>query len=234
MPVVICTSKTKAETLDLRGRLGNRHPFIVENGGAAFVPEGYFGRPIAAAKDGGFQRMEFGRPYRDLVFALRVAVHRSGCHVRAFHAMTVEEVASHCGLSLREATHAKQRDYDEPFQVLEPEREQRLLAALKSLGMRWTQGDKWRHITGNNDKAAALGAILTLFRRNRGPILTIGLGDSPNDANFLRMMDVPCVIRSRHVPAMTGLVPGARFTTQSGAAGWNAAVLGLPWDEWFA
>jgi mannosyl-3-phosphoglycerate phosphatase len=37
VPWVIVTSKTRAEVEVLQKRLGNEHPFFVENGGAAFV-----------------------------------------------------------------------------------------------------------------------------------------------------------------------------------------------------
>ena len=42
VPVVFASSKTRAEMLALRKELGNEHPFIVENGAAVLIPEGYF------------------------------------------------------------------------------------------------------------------------------------------------------------------------------------------------
>jgi predicted mannosyl-3-phosphoglycerate phosphatase (HAD superfamily) len=42
IPIVINTSKTRAETEILSRRLKLNHPFIVENGGAVFIPEGCF------------------------------------------------------------------------------------------------------------------------------------------------------------------------------------------------
>src|SRR4030042_1090542 len=40
IPLIICTSKTRAEVEEIRAALGNTDPFVVENGGAVFVPEG--------------------------------------------------------------------------------------------------------------------------------------------------------------------------------------------------
>jgi mannosyl-3-phosphoglycerate phosphatase len=40
IPLVLCTSKTRAEVEAVRHQLGNRDPFIVENGGALYVPDG--------------------------------------------------------------------------------------------------------------------------------------------------------------------------------------------------
>ena len=42
VPLVICSSKTRREIESYRIRLGNHDPFIAENGGAVYVPEGYF------------------------------------------------------------------------------------------------------------------------------------------------------------------------------------------------
>jgi len=42
VPLVLCTSKTRAEVEPLREALDNDSPFIVENGGAIMIPDGYF------------------------------------------------------------------------------------------------------------------------------------------------------------------------------------------------
>ncbi len=42
IPLVLCSSKTRAEIEVYRKRLNNKHPFISENGGGIFIPEGYF------------------------------------------------------------------------------------------------------------------------------------------------------------------------------------------------
>ena len=42
VPVICATSKTFAELLELRQALNNRHPFIVENGAAVYIPKDYF------------------------------------------------------------------------------------------------------------------------------------------------------------------------------------------------
>ena len=46
IPVVLVSSKTRAEVEPIRFALNNNHPFIVENGGALFVPKGLFAFPL--------------------------------------------------------------------------------------------------------------------------------------------------------------------------------------------
>ena len=84
IPVVICSSKTRAEIAVWRRRLGNTHPFIVENGGAVYIPTGYFSSPIPSSSDsGGFSVIEFGTPYARLREALG-SLREAGFDIRGF------------------------------------------------------------------------------------------------------------------------------------------------------
>jgi mannosyl-3-phosphoglycerate phosphatase len=74
IPLVLCTSKTRAEVEFFRLWLNNQHPFIVENGGALYIPEAYFPMSIdAAVHRDGYAVIEFGAPYGELVRGLRAA-----------------------------------------------------------------------------------------------------------------------------------------------------------------
>ena len=42
VPLILSSSKTRAELELYRKKMRNRHPFIVENGGAIFIPKNYF------------------------------------------------------------------------------------------------------------------------------------------------------------------------------------------------
>src|SRR4030067_2555538 len=64
VPLIICTSKTRAEVEEIRASLGNPEPFVVENGGGVFVPEGYFSIALEAARtDSGYLIVEMGASY---------------------------------------------------------------------------------------------------------------------------------------------------------------------------
>jgi len=226
IPWLLVTSKTRAEVELWRRRLGNTHPFIVENGGAAFIPSGYFPRAAtgAIARDG-YEVIEWGKPYPELVASLEAAARASGCQVRAFHDMTVEEIAAATNLPLEQAALAKQREYDEPFHIVDEERGGALLAALEAQGLRWTRGGRFHHVDGNNDKASATAALRERFERVYGPVVTIGLGDGLNDVPLLNAVDIPVVIRSPAADAVKLRVAHALVTEGAGPAGWNQAVM---------
>lgn len=209
VPWMLVTSKTRAEVEVLRRAMGNVHPFIVENGGAAIFPGG--------------RVLEWGAGYGELVESLRRASEASGCRVRGFHEMTVTEVAERCGLSMEQAALAKQREYDEPFVVMDADRAAALEAAILAEGRRVTRGGRFWHVLGDCDKAAAVRAVADTF----GPATTVGLGDSLNDAGFLNVVDRAILIRSAHSAALARAVPRGVLTELTGPAGWNSAVLRL-------
>lgn len=228
IPWVMVTSKTRAETEFWRGETANHHPFIVENGGAAYVPAGYFPFAIeGSVPRTGCHVLEWGTPYPRLADALDRAAHAACCRVRGFHHMTTDEVADLCGMAPAQAALARQREYDEPFLVLDPDREAALDAAIVAQGLRVTRGGRFRHILGANDKARAVEAVTALFGRQFGAVRTIGLGDAPNDAQFLSIVDSAVLIRSERVDELRALVPLGRVTRHPGPAGWSEAVVSL-------
>lgn len=218
VPLILCTSKTAAETAEWRRQMGILHPYIVENGGALVIPAGILG----SVPEG--QVLVHGIPYDRLVRSLRAASVESGCRVEGFADWTVERIAEECGMPLERAVLAKQREYDEPFVVLDKAREGDLLAAIRSHGLRTTRGGRFLHILGDNDKATVLQRLLALYRAEFGVIETIGLGDGLNDAEFLSLMDHPVLIRSPRLEQLQAAVPRGRATVQTGPAGWNEAI----------
>lgn len=227
IPVVFVTSKTRGEVEYWRGAIANQHPFIVENGGAAYIPAGYFPGPAPGAKRGDYHVVEWGTPHSQLVADLREAALSTRCPITAFHELTVEEVADLCELPFEQALLASKREYDEPFLVLDEERVPALLAAIESLGRRWTRGGRFWHILGANDKEVAVRALTTLFEQNYGDVTTTGFGDGLNDVDFLRSTARPVIVRSAQAEAVSAQVPDAMVTASAGPEGWSEAVFSL-------
>ena len=223
IPWIMVTSKTRAETEYWRRLVGNEHPFVVENGAAAFIPAGYFPGPAP-------QALEWAIPYADIVTGLDAAAHEVGCRIFGFHQMSVEEVAAACDLPLEQAVLAKKREYDEPFRVLDAGREEALVAALEKRGLRTSQGGRFWHASGPSDKARAVLALQALYEASGRPVTTIGLGDAMNDLPFLKVVDIPVVVRSAQSMRLAAELPRAMLSERPGPEGWNEAVLELTGD----
>lgn len=233
VPLVLCTSKTRAETERWRVALGNTHPFVVENGGAACVPEGYFpAGPDFDGREAGYGVMAFGRPYAELRLALEAIRAATGLPLRGFGDMTVGEIADRCGFALKDAALAAERDWDEPFVGADAADLSRVAREAEALGLSVVSGGRFHHLVGGSDKGRAVRALRDLYAASLGPVRTVGLGDSPNDEPMLRAVDVPVLVRrpgggAVDAPGLPGLVvaPGA------GPEGWREAVLGFLRDE---
>jgi mannosyl-3-phosphoglycerate phosphatase len=232
VPLVLCSSKTRAELEELRLRLGiSDQPFISENGAAVHVPDGYFPFEIPGARrnGGGEDVVVFGRPYDEVVGSLLRAAEVAAVRVEAFSAMSVAQVAAACGLSRRAARLAKRRHYDEPFRIADPDpaARSRLLAALEDAGVRVLSGGRFDHAIGDADKGRAAAFLRRLYRKAFGPTTTVGLGDALNDAPLLRSVDVPIIVRGPSSLQVHQEVPWARITEAEGPAGWREAVVSI-------
>jgi mannosyl-3-phosphoglycerate phosphatase len=227
IPLVLCTSKTRAEVEVSRSLLENIHPFIIENGGALYIPADYFNLAIHSfVHRDGYAVIEFGDPYHELVRCLLQASADSGCTVRGFSQMSAEQISQRCNMSAPAAELAKKREYDEPFEILSGDAE-RLTNAIKKQKKRWTRGGSFHHILGANDKAHCVNLLIHFYTRFYGNIITVGLGDGLNDAGFLRLVDIPILMESPAIAHLKKAVPRGRQSQGPGPQGWNSAVLNI-------
>ena len=224
IPLVFCTSKSSAEVEAIRLELDNTHPFIVENGGALCIPESHFPLPINAAKRrDGYAVIEFGSPYPEIVESLRTAAEESDCLVRGFSQMTVEEVSEMCKMPINAALKAKQREYDEPFQILSGD-SRRLFDSILKQKRRWTRGNRFYHILGANDKGHCVILLRHFYERIYPSVVFVGVGDGLNDAGFLNLVDIPLLLESDEIGELRRAVPNGRLCA-GGPRGWNNSVL---------
>lgn len=232
--LVLVSSKTRAEMEPLRIKLRLPTPFIVENGGAVFIPDAYFPFPVEGSVScGPYRVIEIGTPYAGLRAALKEIDVDLSCRLQGFGDMTLDEIARYTGLSPDDAARAKQREFDEPFLVTGKDITlQQLQAKAVSKGLTCTKGGRFFHLMGSNDKGQATVRLIELYRRlaqSRGhEMLTIGIGDSLNDLPMLQVVDRPVLVQKPDGSYDADIVlPDLLRAPGIGPAGWNAAVLDL-------
>ncbi len=226
IPLILCTSKTRAETELHRRALGNTHPFITENGGAVYIPESYFAfaTPVGRIR-GEYEILEFGTSYERLRRVLGEIRGRFGSSIRGFGDMSPEEVAGLCGFSLSNAVLAKEREYDEPFLVGDEAVLDSVQNIARQEGLHIVTGGRFHHLIGDNDKGRATTELRALYERAWGPCKTVGLGDSLNDLPMLRAVDIPVLVRKPGGGYDPGIeIPGLVFAPGTGPEGWAEAV----------
>ncbi|HSB34935.1 MAG TPA: HAD-IIB family hydrolase [Nitrospirota bacterium] len=226
IPLVLCSSKTRAEIEVYRKDLQNSDPFIVENGAATFIPAGYFKQPTGGVVREDYVVTTFGTPYRVVREALVRLRESMGIAVKGFGDMTVEEIAALTELSQDEAALARIREFDEPF-IFKSEPDERFLRAIEEVGLHWTRGRLY-HIMGDHDKGKAVRLLKRWYESERGKLVTIGLGDGFNDLPLLAAVDHPVLIRKEDGSFDPRVdFPGLIKAKGIGPEGWNRAVLEL-------
>ncbi len=224
IPLVLCSSKARAEIEVYRKRLNNGHPFISENGGAIFVPRGYFPFAVQGEPQGAYITSILGAPYDTIRKELIHLREKQKTAVKGFGDMTVKEVAELTGLAGEEAALAKEREFDEPF-IFEGEPDNGFLKAIEEQGLRWTRGRLY-HIMGASDKGNAVRMLKTWYERQYGKIVSIGLGDGMNDLPLLNAVDHPVLVRKEDGSyeeniSLLNLIKADGI----GPEGWNRAVM---------
>lgn len=226
VPLVFCSSKTRAEILFWRRRLANTHPFISENGGALFIPPEYFPGMENLPLTDGLATIALGTPYELLREEFVVLRQRLSAKVRGFGDMTTAEVSALTGLPLAQAALARQRDFDEPF-FFTSGSDACFLQAIEESGRHWTRG-RLQHLMGDHDKGRAVRMMIDLFAGGGEAVASAALGDGCNDLPMLQAVDHAFLVgRPGGGFAEHADLPGLVRTRAEGPAGWNEAVMGL-------
>lgn len=226
VPIVFCSAKTRAEQEVYRQQLQLGDPFIVENGGAIFISQGYFPFDFEyhKAKDG-YQVIELGIPYHRIREILARVRDDTGVDFAGFGDMSAQEVASLTGLDVEAAQRAKAREYDETLNLEgTPDEINRVLDETQKRGLQYTSGGRYYDVTGPNDKGKATQILVDLFRSKLGQIQTIAIGDSPNDLRMLSQVDFPVLVQKPGGTWEDIDIPDLYRVEGIGPEGWAKAV----------
>ncbi len=229
VPVVPCTSKTHLEVIRLREKLGLRDPFIVENGSAIFMEPEYFPLKKDWKTLDGYHVKILGKTYdqiREFFLKLRT---QFSLLTKGFFEMSVKEIQAHTQLNYEEAALAKQRFFSEPFvneEQFDLLSNKEVVEFVEQHGFRLLKGNRFYHLIGQCDKGLAVKELINVFKEHwQQPVKTLGLGDSRNDVELLKAVDVPVLIRKFDGSYLQEHGLESVFVTENiGPAGWAEAV----------
>lgn len=228
IPLILNSSKTAAEIIQLRKRLDNRHPFVAENGAIAFTPS----RFLQSDQDStNMQAHFFATPYNEIVKTLMQIRERTGYSFKGFFDMDANEVSSICDLDIEDARLAKARQASEP--LLWRDSEQALIhfeSLLQKQELIIVKGGRFYHVMSKVDKGKTLLWVKAQYQNAlpQAQWITIGLGDSFNDVSMLQVVDYPVLINNPSItqPELRGL-NHLFISRASGPAGWNESITHL-------
>ncbi|MDA8962211.1 HAD-IIB family hydrolase [Congregibacter sp.] len=236
IPVILASSKTRAEMLELRAELGNEHPFIVENGAAICIPQRYFQKQPAGTE------LREGYWVRELVPSRghwknaidRLRQKMPGCFMDFATAGTAG-IVQMTGLSAEKAALANDRQYSEPVQWRGSERELEVfLHELSAAGAKVLKGGRFYSIAGDCDKGQALLWLRQEYAlaAKASAVYDLAVGDGENDVPMLEVarhaLQIPA--QNRALPKLDrtdGVIVGEGFGPQAWAFGVREWLRGL-------
>ncbi len=228
IPLILSSSKTRAEIEFYRKELENGHPFISENGGAVVVPKDYFSFRFPYDRETDrFFVLELGIFYPRIIEILNSVKKETGISMKGFSDLTEKEISSLCALDSKKAELAKKREYDEPFLIEGGEKEIEIVRRkIEEKGMTHAWGGRFHHLLGNNDKGKAVEMLKELYEKQFFSIFTVGIGDSLNDLPMLSVVDHPIFLKGEGSVSPEVLSPIQNCTVMDGAGpqAWNEAI----------
>jgi mannosyl-3-phosphoglycerate phosphatase len=233
IPLIFNTSKTLAELLELRFRLNNKHPFVIENGSAVVIPPDYFEEvyttwPQKVESIQGYQVIHFGLTYSQLLLKIHSIRNQLKFPFIGFSDMDVAGVQQHTGLSVHDAKLAKQRLCSEPIlwqgsSVLFDQFQR----CLVNEGLRVLKGGRFYHILGPVDKRMGVYWLKDHYHEQyyKSPVTTVSLGDGNNDRGMLEATDYAVVIPPENgIPLELSHFNQVIYATKKGPAGWQQGL----------
>jgi mannosyl-3-phosphoglycerate phosphatase len=217
IPLVMVSSKTLPEMRKLHDELRLDAPFIFENGGGIC----WQGNTIEW----------IGMNSRDL-YRMKGALEKAaGMSVRFITDMEAGEIATLTGLSVERAEMAQQRQASLPFVIsagstIDAAGIDRVNRILAERGVAITKGGRFYHLLSKgSDKGKAILKIVDHYRkRQEGPLITVGIGDSENDIPMLMAVDRPFIVKKKNGTGIQTGLQTVRETTGIGPAGFTEAV----------
>jgi mannosyl-3-phosphoglycerate phosphatase len=230
IPLVINSSRSRAEIERLQQTLPMVAPFISEHGSALFLPHGFFPFVPARARQAvGGHVIEFGRRYYEVADALRLVCSDLNVEAVSLSELSIEEAARELGVSIVEAQLVKLREYTELVRIVDESDKtmSRLLKALRRQGLRGCRRGRHYLVSATPDRAESLRTLKALWTRAWGEHVMVGLGDSEDDVAWLQSVDIPIYVengRSAIPASVLRKLPTVRVTERPGRRGWSEAI----------
>jgi mannosyl-3-phosphoglycerate phosphatase len=225
IPVILVSSRTRAEVEVVSQRLALPHPFICEYGSAVYLPAGYFAStPPHAVTRSGYHVLETGVSYREVVTTLHRLARQLHVGIESFSQMSVDDVSRAYGVSLLDARLAKLRDHGEPFRFVDatPKARARLLHALHSAGFQCLHDGRFHHAAVRIDVGERVRVLRSMYGED-GPVVTAAVAGRSEDLALLREVEAPVVVQSPQARSTFELfkaLPQAVLTSLPGLRGW--------------
>jgi mannosyl-3-phosphoglycerate synthase len=226
VPIIFCSAKTRGEQELYRDELDIKEPFIVEDGGAIFIPKDYFRLPFTydrLIQD--YLVIELGLPYQEIRRKLKGIQKETEIKIIGFGDMSIEEITHETGTSLRLAEFIKQREYSEIIHIKAKKKEiEFMLKKIDESGLKYTKrGDLYETKSGNNE-GKAVQVLTALFKMNFDDVFTMGIGNDESNIAMLAAVDLPMLVQGQGNRWQKVKVKNIKKVKGIGPQGWSKVI----------
>jgi len=233
IPLVLCSSKTRFEQEKIRKYLEIDDPYVVENGGAIFIPENYFpidleelGLSISSRINENLV-IELGKSYNRIIETLQEI--REIFHIEfiAVHDLSLPELAQKVGISIEDAKLMASREYSETILEININNLDKLKRILNDRGLRILQGTRYNTVSSLHDKGSAISILKKLYsiKYENEKIESIGIGDAFNDIPMFENVDKPFLVRNIQNSYAPMKINNLIRVNGIGQTGWKEIIL---------
>lgn len=224
IPLILTTSKTFSEVVEIQKEMGILEPCIVENGAGIFIPAS---SELASTLPFKEEWIKISKAYSYIELRMFFVEMKRDFAIRGFGDMSVEEVMERTGLESSSATNAMKRDFSEPFIIEDESLVPLLKGEANKEGLDVLKGGRFYHLVSLfQDKANAMNSLTDMYQKYYNTAFTkVALGDSANDFTMLKNADVGVLV-PLHDGSFAALddanVLRAKYP---GPVGWNDFIL---------
>lgn len=221
VPVILCSSKTAAEMLDIQQELGLEGlPFIAENG-AVIQPDVRWDPPA---------RRITGMTHHTILQIIEQVRLQTHVKFTTFDDVNERVIGEWTGLTPSRSLLARRHEASVTLIWRDSDAQMtRFEEALEPHGLQFVQGARfWHVLDARCGKDVAVKWLTEQYcLQERVAWTSLGLGDGPNDATLLDSVDFAVVVKgiNRQGISLQNDSPGRVYHTQlSGPAGWREGL----------
>ncbi|MCH6257292.1 HAD-IIB family hydrolase [Puniceicoccaceae bacterium K14] len=228
VPLVFCSSKTFDEQRALQEKYGLEMPCIVENGSAIIAPSSFWAAaPEGATEHDGWTWLTLGLKASEVRRRVRRVESEVGESLYGFSSMGTEDVARVTNLDLISARRAQSRDFSETLAAKKsPEFWDQIAPVFAKHGLKCLCGGRFHTVIKDDcNKGRAVNEFTKAYESlSIENLVTVGLGDSPNDYDMLAAVDYPYQVKKPDNTWETIEVADLIHIDGIGPVGWNLAI----------